>query len=226
MNLKDKTILITGGNSGLGFEIAKLLVPKKAKIILLSRNPERLETAREKLNTPLVSTLTCDISNGSQIKKVASEIDHVDVLINNAGVLQYGQLEDHSYEKIQKVINVNLAGSIYITKAFLPKMTEGTIVNIVSTSGLVGRPNEAVYIASKWGLRGFTEALKADLANTKIRILGFYPGGMNTPLFEKSGSNRDISSFMDPKEIAEIILFMIERPDSIKMDHVVVNRNK
>jgi NADP-dependent 3-hydroxy acid dehydrogenase YdfG len=91
-----------------------------------------------------------------------------------------------------------------------------------------GHAEEAAYIASKYGVTGFTETLRKDMIaeGKAIKVLGFYPGGMNTELFAKAGLDRDTSKFMDPKEVAEIVVFIIERPASINMDHVVVNRNK
>jgi len=124
-------------------------------------------------------------------------------------------------------------GTIYMTRSVLQLMKNenyGTIINVSSTSGLPtgGHAGESVYMASKYGVAGFTEGLKKEISEEKrnIRILGFYPGGMNTGFFAKSGQEKDTSGFMDPKEIAEIIVFMLERSDSIKMDHVEVNRNK
>ncbi len=233
MKLKSKTILVTGGNSGLGFEISELLVSKKANVIMLSKDKKKLENAKKELNSKNVSTIACDIRDNNQVETSLEKVKDLDILINCAGVINYQPLEKVDSQNIKNIIDTNLLGTIYVTRQLLPifkKKNSGTIVNISSTSGLLtgGHPNECVYIASKFGVTGFTHALKKELEDEKanIRLLGFYPGGMNTPLFKKAGLVKDTDSFMDPKEIAEIIIFMLERPDSIKMDHVVVNRNK
>lgn len=233
MNLTNKKALITGGNSGLGFEIVKELVKKVCQVIILGRDKQRVEKAKEKLNSSLVSTIVCDLRDNNQIEIAAKKIKNIDILINCAGVVAYQPLEIHDPQNIRDIIETNLLGTIYMTRAILPKMKKknsGTIVNISSTSGLMtgGHPHECVYMASKYGVTGFTEALKKEINEEKknIKILGFYPGGMQTPLFAKSGLDKDTSSFMDPTEIAKIIVFILERPDSLKMDHVVVNRNK
>lgn len=231
MELKNKTALITGGSSGLGFETAKLLIKKGCNVIILGKNPKKVKAAAKKINSPKLSTVICDLTDCKQIEKVARNIKSLDILINNAGVIMYSLLEKHTPEKIAEIVNVNLLGTIYMTRAILPKMkrvNSGTVLNVITASALKGRAEETVYIASKWGVRGFTEALKDELekANSKIRVLGFYPGGMNTQLFAKAGLDKDTSSFMDPAEIAKIIVFMLERPETIKIDQVVVNRNK
>lgn len=231
MELENKTALITGGNSGLGFEVAKLLIKKGCNVIILGKDIKKVNAAAKKINSKRLSTVICDLTDCKQIEKVAKNIKSLDILINNAGVIMYSLLEKHTSQKIAGIINVNLLGTIYMTRAILPKMKKrnsGTILNVITTSALKGRTEETVYIASKWGVRGFTEALIDELSEekSKIRVLGFYPGGMNTQLFTKAGLDKDTSSFMDPDEIAKIIVFMLERPESIKMDQVVVNRNK
>ena len=233
MNLKNKTALVTGGNSGLGFEIVKQLVKDKCKVIILGKDQQKIQKAKKKLKSSLVSVLTCDLRDFSQIKQAAKKIKTIDILINCAGIISYQPLEIHDPQNIKDIIEVNLLGTIYMTRAILIKMKKknfGTIMNVSSTSGLMtgGHPYESVYIASKHGVAGFTEALKKEInaGKNNIKVLGFYPGGMNTKLFSKSGLNKDTSKFMDPAEIAKIVVFILERPDSIKMDHVLVNRNK
>lgn len=233
MKLKNKTVLITGASSGLGYETAKLLTKRGAKVIILGKDKKRVEKARRDLKSASVSTIICDVRYSEQVEKTVGKIKKLDVLINSAGIIAYSPLEKHDPNNIKDVIDTNLLGTIYITRSVLQimrKSNTGVIVNISSTSGLPsgGHANESVYMASKYGVTGFTEGLKKEISEEKknIRIIGFYPGGMKTELFAKSGLDKDISNFMDPKEIAKIIVFMLERPESIKMDHILVNRNK
>ena len=216
MNLSGKTAIVTGGNSGLGLEIVNELKEKGCQVITVGKTN---------------SNLTCDLRDYEQIK--ALRINKVDVLINCAGIIAYQPLEKHNPQNIKDVIDTNLLGTIYMTQRVLPIMIQqnsGIIFNISSTSGLMtgGHSGESVYMASKYGVSGFTEGLKKEMEadKRKIKVIGFYPGGMNTELFSKSGQDKDTSSFMDPKEIAKIIVFVLERPDSINIDHLVVNRNK
>lgn len=233
MNLKNKTILITGGNSGLGFEVAKELVKKQSKVIILGKDRQKVEKAKKLLGFSSVTGLVCDLRDHKQIERVVKNIKDIDVLINCAGIIAYHPLDKHDVQNIKDVIDTNLLGTIYMTRAMLPKMKKknsGIIINVSSTSGLMtgGHPNESVYIASKFGVTGFTEALKKEISEEKknIRVLGFYPGGMRTELFAKSGMDKDTSSYMSPAEVAKVVVFILERPDSINVDQIVVNRNK
>ncbi len=233
MKLKNKTALITGGNSGLGFQTAKLLVKKGVKVIILGRDKNRVEKACKDLDSTLVSSIVCDVKNSNQVEKAIETIKQLDILINSAGIIAYHPLEKHGLKNIKDIINTNLLGTIYITRSIIKLMKRdncGTIVNVSSTSGLPsgGHANESIYMASKYGVTGFTDGLKKEISDEKknIRIIGFYPGGMNTELFAKSGLDKDTSNFMDPKEIAKIVIFLLEQQESIKIDHVVVNRNK
>lgn len=164
-----------------------------------------------------------------QLAQAAIKIKRADVLLNVAGIWLEGQVSDNSPEEITNIIEVNFRGVIYATKAFLPlldKAQEAHILNIVSTSGLRGRDNQAVYAATKAGVHGFTESLKVDLEKTKVKVSGFYPGGMQTKLFEKVGKPKANQDWMDTKKVAKIIVFMLEQDATMVMDQVVVNKRK
>jgi short-subunit dehydrogenase len=200
-------------------------------VIILGKDEKNVQSALDELKNENASSVICDLRNSKDIENTSENLKNVDILINCAGIIGYYNLEDHPKEDIQAQIEVNLLGTIYMTQAILPtmkKQNSGTIINVSSTTGLHGKPQESVYAASKFGVRGFTEALQEELKEQEsaVRVLGFYPGGMNTKLFVKGGVDKDTSSFMDPEEIARIVVFMLEHPDSIKMDQVVVNRNK
>lgn len=136
-------------------------------------------------------------------------------------------MDDNSEEKISEVIDTNIKGVIFTTKvalAHMRKQKSGFILNIVSTSGLKGRKDQSVYVASKFAVRGFTDSLKEDLAGTHIKVAGFYPGGMNTRLFEKAGFTKENSKWMDTNKVASIVIFMLKQDDEMILDHVVLNR--
>jgi len=228
MKLKNKTVVITGGSDGLGFSLAKQFIGKGSKVYILGRNKTKLDGAVKRLGKN-AQGFVADVSKLNEVQKVADEIGQTDILINNAGVWIEGTISQNSEKEISDSIDINLKGVIYTTKAFLPqleKSPEAHVVNISSTSGLKGRDNQAVYVASKFGVTGFTESLKVDLANTNIKVSGFYPGGMSTGLFEKAGTPKENADWMDTDKVAEIIAFMIERDASMVMDHVVLNKRK
>lgn len=228
MILRGKTVVITGGSGGLGFSLAKEFVKKDAKVCLVGRDDNRLEKAKDRLGK-MASSYVADVSKLSQVEKVAKQVKNASVLINNAGVWIEGLVTENSEEKISEAIDINLKGVIFTTKVFLPqlqKRSEAHIVNISSTSGLRGRSNESVYVASKFGVTGFTDSLKVDLANSNVKVSGFYPGGMRTSLFEKAGTPKDNADWMDTDKVAEIIAFIVENDASMVLDHVVLNKRK
>lgn len=229
MNLQNKTIVITGGSDGLGLSLAKLLISKGSFVHIIGRSQERLNKAKTEINSPNLYIHQGDISIYSQISDIYNQIGNIDVLINNAGVWLEGSIADNTDKQISEVIDINLKGLIYSTKAVLPTMTtkdDGIIFNISSTSGLKAKGMQSVYVASKFAVRGFTESLEQDLEKTNIKVFGFYPGGMATSLFTKAGIDKSNSDWMDTAKVAEIISFMIERDDALIMNHVVLNKRQ
>ncbi len=231
--LMQKKIVITGGSSGIGLEIVKICLKKHWLVFNLSRHTSNVEH-------PNLKHIECDLEHPVDrlypiLESARKEIGNVDVLINNAGVYYTGDLDKQNPDHIEKMIRINLMGTIYTTRVFLPtfkKQNYGTIINISSAGGTPygGKPGETVYMSSKYGVSGFTEGLKKELINEgyNIRVMGFYPATTNTNLFKnlENQGKIDTSKFMHPKDIAEIIFFMITRPNRVSMDYIVVNRNK
>lgn len=229
MNLKSKKVLITGGSEGLGFSIAKLLLEKGCIVHTIARSKDKLEEAAKKLNNTNFHIHQGDISDFSTVEKLAKEVKEVDILINNAGIWLEGKFTDYTPQQISQVIDVNTKGTIYVTRSILPvmlKRNEGFIINVSSTSGLVGKGDQTVYVASKYAVTGFTEALKVELAETNIKVAGFYPGGMNTKLFEKAGNLKELQSYMNTDEVAKVIIFILENDATMLIDHVVLKKRK
>lgn len=226
MELQNKRILISGGTSGLGFELAGALLKKGAHIFICSRNQESVDKAKIRLNSDNVRALKCDITDPEDLKNLIQEVPNLDGLINNAGVWLEGSVESNSLQEISKTIDINLKGLIYCTNIFLPtlKKKESFIVNISSTSGIDIKANQPVYTASKWGVRGFTESIKEDLKDTKVKVIGVYPGGMKTNLFAASGVNKDVSDFIEPRLIATEIVHILEQDESFVTDSVIFRR--
>jgi short-subunit dehydrogenase len=130
---------------------------------------------------------------------------------------------------IDTIFEANLKGMILLTSEILrlaPEDEELTIVNIMSTSALLGRAEETIYCAAKWGARGYTEALRTELKGTKRNIIAVYPGGMRTSFWDIPGQNRDISSFMDPAEVAEKIVNAVIVTDKMFVTDITINRKK
>lgn len=227
MNLTNKTALVTGASSGLGLETARLLLEKGMNVHICGRAESRLEDARATLASSNLTTHVCDVSDWKQVHDLAYNLQRVDVLINNAGIWLEGPLESYSKEQIDNVFAINTLGLIYTTHAFLPAMKEfnsGYIVNVASTAALNGRPCEAVYASSKFAVKGFTEALCQELWHTGVYVAGFFPGGIRTKLFEHASIDKDMTSYIKPEKMAEVIVFMIERDESMILNQMIVNR--
>jgi len=213
----DKVIVISGGSDGFGKEIAKRLTSNN-KVIILSPNKEKLESAAKEIGCDFE---VCDVTNctsvESAIESVNKKYSKIDCLINNAGVWIEGAIDSNEFENIKKVIDVNVLGVIYMTKAVVSHMKEnkkGLIINIISQAGINAKTERSVYTSSKFAITGFTKSLQLELAKFGISVTGIYPGKMNTKLFEKSGNPKDMNDSLDPKEAAKIVDFLLSLDSS------------
>jgi short-subunit dehydrogenase len=184
--------IVTGASSGLGAAIAQLL-GSRMPVVGVSRR-----------------TLG-DASNPDTARRAIEEAEKlgaIDLLVNCAGVGVFGPAGSYDEKAIDDVLDANLKSTIVFCNALFPRFARdgGTIVNVLSTAALVGKPNESVYCAAKWGARGYTEALRAEAKGTKARVISVAPGGMDTPFWPERREG-----FMDPREIAAVIVDAVDR---------------
>jgi uncharacterized protein len=232
-----KISVISGGSSGLGLAISEHLIRSGRDVLILGRNSDKLTMAAKKLSristNAHISTLVCNIGNGTDVKNAGKFLkEHkivAEYLFNNAGRGLFLKADTSTSEIIDDVFEANLKGLILLTSEILsitPEKEELTIVNIMSTSALLGRDQETIYCAAKWGARGYTEALRTELKGTKRNIIAVYPGGMRTEFWKVTGQDRDISGFMDPKEVAEKIVNAVLGTDRLIVTDITINRKK
>lgn len=232
-----KISVISGGSSGLGFEIAILLIKSGKDVLILGRNHDKLKIALSRLKAASVKGnawhLPCNIGKEEDISRVGDFLRTnsytVEYLFNNAGMGLFMKAEKTTAASIDTIFEANLKGMILLTTQILritPQEEELTIVNIMSTSALLGRAEETVYCAAKFGARGYTEALRVELKGTRRNIIAVYPGGMKTDFWKIPGQNRDISSFMDPAEVAEKIVDAVIVTDKLFVTDLTINRKK
>ena len=235
MKLKNKIIVITGASDGIGRQIALKLAKEGSKLALVARNKRKLNevaTEAKELGVADVRIYICDIRQTNKleatIKSIISDFGSVDILINNAGIWQKLMSVDKISKKVvDEVIGTNLSALIHITRLLLPVLRtrkEAVIINVISKSGIVAQEGQAVYTASKYGVRGFTEVLKIDLKNTNIKVAGVYQGGTNTKMFEKVGENFSTDKFTNPSDLASVIVYMLTRPDKIWLHDVRIEK--
>lgn len=199
MTTSDKVVVITGGSSGIGKQLAQDLCGKGAHVVISSHDQERLQTAVQELTSQncKVSSFVCDVARQDQVDELASavvtEFGRVDVLINNAGYALYKTYEESTIDELVRLVEVNLLGVIRCTKAFLPLMIErrqGRIVNMASIAGrLVITPN-ATYGAAKHGVVALTRALSYELGRFGIKTNVVCPGRVETAFFHDSFQKR------------------------------------
>jgi len=189
MNLNENTILITGGSSGIGFEMAKEFLAAKNKVIITGRNLERLEKAKQKLGD--VEIIQSDVSNPDSIKKlyeqVSNEFPDLNILINNAGVMFTINLQDHnlSTDELTKEFDINVKGTIWMNDAFLPllkKNENAATVTVSSGLAFVPLPISPIYCATKAALHSYTLSLRAQLKNTDVKVFELAPPATETEL--------------------------------------------
>lgn len=217
MHLQNKTILITGGASGIGKIMGRLMLERKAKIIIWDINQDGIDTTINdfsKLGS--ISGYQVDVSNIQQIKETALKVkqDHgsVDVLINNAGIIVGEYFHDHSTTDIVKTMEINANAPMLITAEFLNDMLQknsGHICNIASSGGLISNPKMSVYAASKWALIGWSDSLRLEMKKLQknVNVTTIMPYYISTGMFDGVKSKIPI---LEPEAAALTIVKAIE----------------
>lgn len=206
-----KTVLITGGGSGLGLSLAKAYSRKNYHIIIVGRNEEKLQQAAQAITN--CRYILCDITKQADRNRLIQALDKapLDLLINNAGMGYFGPLTQLNEQELDTMFDVNVKGTILLTRDLLP-FIQKQIMNIISTAGLKGKVNESAYVASKFAIRGFTESLQREL---DIQVTGVYMGGMATPFWDQNDHIKDKSRLQSPDQVAEAIIHLNDGRDQI-----------
>ena len=189
MKLENKTILITGGTSGIGLELAKQLLQRRNTVIVTGRSQQKLETAM--LTTPGLHSIRSDVADPSSIMElrtaVLSLFPALDVLINNAGIMRNLDLNhDRELNDVTREIDVNLSGPVRMVQHFLPHLKtqeHPLIVNVSSGLAFIPLALSPVYSATKAAIHSFTQSLRAQVHGSGIRVVELAPPGVETPLF-------------------------------------------
>ncbi len=222
-------ILVTGASSGIGQASARLFgIQKGYRVVLAARRLERLEELADEINSSGGDALpvATDITQLDQIENLVAvsleRYGQIDILLNNAGFGRTKWLEKLDPARdIELQLRVNLAGVIQTTRAVLPHMIErrsGHIINMASVAGLTGTPTYTIYAATKFGVRGFTEALRREVSIWGINVSAIYPGSVSTEFQQHMGADRKTGittpQFMrlTPQDVAHSVYQVVQRP--------------
>jgi len=211
MKVQNKVIIVTGGGSGMGRALVLNLLSKEAKVIAIDINETSLQetVALAENKKESITTFVVDITNKTSVEKLLIDalaaFGYVDGIINNAGIIQpFIKVNALSYDTIERVMNINFYGTLYMTKTFLPHLLtrpEAHIVNISSMGGFLPVPGQTVYGASKAAVKLLTEGLHSELMNTNVKVSVVFPGAVNTNITKNSGINTPQSSAKEAKSM-------------------------
>ncbi len=234
-----KTALITGATSGIGKATAQLFAKNKIRLILCGRRKERLDLLEEELGTLTdVITLQFDVRDKETVFKVIETLPDnfktIDILVNNAGNAHgLSTIQDGSIDDWDAMIDINVKGLLYVSKAVIPQMVErnsGFIVNLGSIAGKEVYPNGNVYCASKHAVNALNKAMRIDLNKHNIRVSAIHPGAVETEFSEvrfkgdvdKAKTIYSGYDALQAQDIAEIIYFIVSRPLHVTIEDLIV----
>jgi NADP-dependent 3-hydroxy acid dehydrogenase YdfG len=243
-DLNGAVALVTGASSGIGEATARMLASRGAAVAMAARRTDRLEKLAAEVAEGGGTALPVELDVGDRdaaegaVARVVEELGRLDVLVNNAGVMLLGPMLEAPVEEWERMVDVNLLGLMYMTKAAVPHLLEAAegdrgvadVVNISSVAGRIARRNSGVYNATKFGVGAFSESLRQEVTRRHLRVALVEPGAVATELqsHNRPGVKEEIEKRFEDMEIlqaddiAEAIEFVITRPPHVAVNEVLV----
>ncbi|MFE3869126.1 3-ketoacyl-ACP reductase [Flavobacterium sp. LS2P90] len=219
-DLKNKNALITGAGKGIGKAIALALAKEGVNVILVARTQDEIDSVSAKVRSLRVKALaiTADVADinsvNAAVAKALAEFGTIDILINNAGIAAFGKFLELEPTDWERIIQVNLMGTYYVTRAVLPNMIErqtGDIINISSTAGLSGNALTSAYSASKFAVLGLTESLMQEVRKHNIRVTALTPSTVATDMAKELNlTDGNPEKVMQAEDMAELIIVQLK----------------
>jgi len=212
VNLENRVAIVTGANKGIGLECVTQLLAKGAIVYGICRSGCATQH-------PNYTCIKADVGNYATVENaiapVISKHGEVDILINNAGLGYFGHCDTLPLEQWHEMFSTNVNGIFYFTRLVLPGMKLqglGHIVNIASTAGLEGYPQTSGYCATKFAVRGFSDALYKEVRDSGVKVTCIYPGSTKTDFFRHHGSIEPHNNMLMPEDVASQIVYALESP--------------
>ncbi|MFL5825831.1 MAG: SDR family NAD(P)-dependent oxidoreductase [Thermoleophilaceae bacterium] len=239
-DLSGKVVAVTGASSGIGEATALACARAGAAVSLAARRLDRIEELARRIEDDGGRALAVETDVGEEdqayafVNRTKEELGRLDVLVNNAGVMLLGPIEDAPTEEWRRMIHVNIFGVLYCTHAALPILREqgsGHIVNVSSVAGRVARAGAGVYNLTKFGVGALSEALRQEVAEAGIRVTLIEPGATATELASHNRDEilqqirrefRDRGARMEAADIADAILYAITAPENVSLNEVLI----
>lgn len=227
--IANKKVLVVGATGGIGAETVKLLKTSQANLFITGRDSTKLAELAQEHDISPNQVFTMDITDEAAVNQVAKKIfaivPKIDIVVNAAGIGIIKPIDALTGEEFSRTIDVNLKGTFYLFKAFLPAMKEakkGLFINLPGVLGKTPMAGASAYSASKYGVNGLTKSIREELRRTEVRITNIYLGGTDTPFWDEIDMKVNRGKFVTAKEAARAIWFLCQQPNSGVVSEMVL----
>ena len=228
-----RVAVITGASSGIGEATARALAADGHRVALLARRDDKIRQLAEELDGAI--SIVADVTDRDSMLAAAERVKHelggADILVNNAGMMLLGTFGPDNHEDYAPMIETNLLGAITTTEVFLEQLRDGggDLINLSSVAGRTARPSNGVYAATKWGINGWSEALRQELL-PDIRVMVIEPGAVDTELTshindaeaKQSAEEMYSNASITAQDVAEVIAFAVSRPQTVSLNEILI----